>query len=139
MVLPMAVAPLSANAAQKKSAVKTEKKSNQSSQKFALAEATDPIKKAKPYHTKDNKPMVYKALFMADQPAVVFTATKRMPLLRKTLYVDKQEYVKKGNADVLMKNQKAYDNAKKISYSHVKGYGWVKTSELTKGIFMSAD
>ncbi|MCL0330370.1 hypothetical protein [Apilactobacillus xinyiensis] len=138
MVLPLAVAPLSANAAQNKSAVKTEKKATAKTQKFALAEASG-IKKAKAYHTKDNKPMVYKAMFMADQPVVELTATKKMPSVRKTLYVDKQVNVKLGKVETLLKNKKAYKQAKTVSYSHVKGYGWVKTSDLTKGIFMSAD
>ncbi|MCL0312722.1 hypothetical protein M2S00_06345 [Apilactobacillus sp. TMW 2.2459] len=138
MVLPLAIAPLSVNAAQNnKSAVKTEKKANLKSQQFVLSKASDKIKKA--YHTKDNKPMVYKAMFMADQPIVELTATKKMPSLRKTLYVDQQVNIKVGKVETLLNNKKAYKKAKTISYSHVKGYGWVKTSELTKGIFMSAD
>ncbi|WP_252898323.1 hypothetical protein [Apilactobacillus ozensis] len=97
-------------------------------------------KKAKAYHTKDNKPVVYKAMFMADQPVVELTATKQLPSLRKTLYVDQQINVKTGNKlSTILKSKKAYKAAKNVSYSHVKGYGWVKTSELTKGIFMSAD
>ncbi|KRM68166.1 hypothetical protein FD06_GL001380 [Apilactobacillus ozensis DSM 23829 = JCM 17196] len=141
MVLPLAVAPVAANASQNGSNAKTEKVTkNNKTQSFALGEAGNKFKKAKAYHTKDNKPVVYKAMFMADQPVVELTATKQLPSLRKTLYVDQQINVKTGNKlSTILKSKKAYKAAKNVSYSHVKGYGWVKTSELTKGIFMSAD
>ncbi|AYM02285.1 hypothetical protein D8911_04480 [Levilactobacillus brevis] len=83
------------------------------------------LKKAKTVHTKDAKPVVYKAAIAADRPTMTLTAKGHLKA-GTTYKVTKQ--VKLQNA-----------NKKTQAFSYVKGQGWVLKSALTNGQFKNAD
>ncbi|AKP65762.1 hypothetical protein [Levilactobacillus koreensis] len=83
------------------------------------------FKQAKTVHTKDAKPVVYKAGIAADRPTMTLTA--KGSLKAGTIYKITKQATLKLNAK---KNQK---------YSYVKGQGWVVASKLTAGKFKAAD
>ncbi|MCT3582948.1 hypothetical protein [Levilactobacillus brevis] len=81
-------------------------------------------KTAKTYHTKDAKPVVYKAVMGADRPTMTLTAKGKL---------------KAGTTYKVTKQVKVKINAKKNQkYSYVKGQGWVVSSKLTAGKFKAA-
>lgn len=82
-------------------------------------------KKAKTVHTKDAKPVVYKASIAADQPNATLTAKGKL---------------KAGTTYKVTKQLKLKNSAKKTkTFSYVKGQGWVLKSALTSGQFKNAD
>jgi len=83
------------------------------------------FKQAKTVHTKDAKPVVYKASIAADRPTMTLTAKGK--LKAGTTYKVTKQATLKLNAK---KNQ---------TYSYVKGQGWVVASKLTAGKFKAAD
>jgi len=83
------------------------------------------FKQAKTVHTKDAKPIVYKASIAADRPTMTLTAKGKL---------------KSGTTYKVTKQAKLKLNAKKNqTYSYVKGQGWVVASKLTAGKFKTAD
>ncbi|WP_143461282.1 hypothetical protein [Levilactobacillus enshiensis] len=87
--------------------------------------SSDFFKKAKTYHTKDAKPVVYKAAIAADRPTMTLTANGKL---------------KAGTTYKVTKQAKLKSSAKKTqTYSYVKSHGWVLKSDLTSGQFKNAD
>ncbi|KAL3946802.1 hypothetical protein KBX59_10295 [Lentilactobacillus hilgardii] len=84
------------------------------------------FKKAKFYHTKDKSPVYYKGAFAAD--SATFTMTKY-----STLNSAKTYKVTRSVTGIAKKTHKTQ------TFLYVKGYGWVKSYSLTKGIFKQAD
>jgi len=83
------------------------------------------FKQAKTVHTKDAKPVVYKASIAADRPTMTLTAKGKL---------------KAGTTYKVTKQAKLKLTAKKTQkYSYVKGQGWVVASKLTAGKFKAAD
>ncbi|MGQ4558012.1 hypothetical protein ACUIJQ_01680 [Levilactobacillus hammesii] len=83
------------------------------------------FKAAKAYHTKDARPVVYKAAVAADRPTMKLTTKGKL---------------KAGTTYKVTKQAKLKISAKKNqTYSYVKGQGWVVASKLTAGKFKAAD
>jgi len=83
------------------------------------------FKQAKTVHTKDAKPVVYKAAIAADRPTAKLTVKGQL---------------KAGTTYKVTKQLKLKNSAKKIqTFSYVKGQGWVLKSALTSGQFKNAD
>ncbi|MFC6261281.1 hypothetical protein [Levilactobacillus fujinensis] len=121
LVAPMALAvPASAKST---TAVATTAKAKQS-QTYTIVSSSF-FKKAKTVHTKDAKPVVYKANIAADRPTMTLTVKGNL---------------KAGTTYKVTKQATLKLNAKKTQkYSYVKGQGWVVASKLTAGKFKAAD
>lgn len=92
--------------------------------KYTVLSLTN-YKKAKTVHTKDARPVVYKATVAADRPTLTLTAKGKL---------------KAGTTYKVTKQTKVKNSAKKIkTFSYVKGQGWVLKSSLTNGQFKNAD
>lgn len=83
------------------------------------------FKQAKTVHTKDAKPVVYKAAIAADRPTATLKAKGQL---------------KASTTYKVTKQLKLKNSAKKTqTFSYVKGQGWVLKSALTSGQFKNAD
>jgi len=119
LVAPMALA-VPASAKSTTTAVTTSAKKSQT---YTIVSSSF-FKKAKTVHTKDAKPVVYKASIAADRPTMTLTAKGNL---------------KAGTTYKVTKQAKLKLNTKTQKYSYVKGQGWVVASKLTAGKFKAAD